>query len=54
MKNSIVKVLAIAIFIITLPLMPIEVLFGYSGNIFSRIKQNFDVIMFSVSLVQLK
>jgi hypothetical protein len=50
MKSSIIRISAIAIFLISLPLIPLEVIFGRSGNIFIRIKQNFQIIMFSSSI----
>lgn len=50
MRNRMMKISAMALFLIFLPLIPIEVMFGYSGNIFSRIKQNFQIIMFAASL----
>lgn len=49
MKNSIVKLSAIIVFIILLPLMLIEPMLS-SGNSIWRIKRNFHAVMFAVNL----
>lgn len=49
MKNRIMKVSVIIVFITFLPLMLIEPIFSYSGNPVWRIKQNFQIVMFIVS-----
>lgn len=52
MKNRLLKIMAIAAFVITIPLLPIEAVLGRSGNLFLKIRQNFQVIMFTVSLIK--
>ena len=50
MKNKVIKSLAVISFIVSVPLTPIELIFGHSSNIFSRIKQNFQIIMFAANI----
>lgn len=50
MKNRIIRISAIVVFIVSTPLIPLERIFGYRNNPVSRIKQNFQIIMFSISL----
>lgn len=50
MKNRIMKVSVIIVFLTFLPFMLIEPIFSYSGNPVWRIKQNFQTVMFIISL----
>jgi hypothetical protein len=50
MRNKTITTLAIVIFILSLPLLPIELIFGYWSNLIRRIKQNFQIILFSVAM----
>lgn len=54
MKNRIIKIFAVGIYLITLPFIPIEIALGYPGHLVSRIKQNFQIIMYAVSIGNFK
>ncbi len=55
MKYRIVKLSAIVVFIVFLPLMLIEsIILNYSDNPVWRIKRNFQVVMLAINLGQPK